>query len=203
MFAQLWHTGRSSHVSMTGGSAAGFRLRHAGILEHPTTWSPSPVGWVQPSPHRSLTAAGIAALVDDYRRAAERAMDAGFDGVELHGCERLPGRPVPSGRQQSAHRRLRRFHSRTVTRFLIEIVDALVAVGGPGRVAVRIGPGGTWNAMSDSDPHRLFTFVASRLNGFDLAYLHLIEPRVSGSQVVHEVKAPKPPSACATSSRAA
>lgn len=184
MFAQLWHTGRSSHVSMTGG------LPPVSASVTPEYWSDAhrlvstPVGWVQPSPHRSLTAAGIAVVVADYRRAAERAMDAGFDGVELHGAN---GYLVDQFLQDGSNRRTDDYGGsiENRTRLLVEIVDELVAVWGPGRVAVRIGPGGTWNAMSDSDPHRLFTFVASRLNAFDLAYLHLIEPRVSGSEVVH------------------
>ena len=69
-------------------------------------------------------------------------------------------------------------------RLLSEIVDALASVWGADRVAVRIGPYGTWNGMSDSNPDALFAHVATELDQFGLAYLHLIEPRVSGSDDV-------------------
>src|SRR5208283_258200 len=84
IFAQLWHTGRSSHVAMTGGAAPVSASVDPGYWEHPSHLVSIPGGWVQPSPHRALTIAEIAAIVQDYRRAAERAMDAGFEGVELH-----------------------------------------------------------------------------------------------------------------------
>jgi NADH:flavin oxidoreductase / NADH oxidase family len=71
------------------------------------------------------------------------------------------------------------------TRFLSEAVTALISVWGANRVAVRIGPGGTWNGMSDSNPQALFSYVREFLNQFGLAYLHIIEPRVGGSDVVH------------------
>ena len=63
-------------------------------------------------------------------------------------------------------------------------MTALISVWGSSRVAVRLGPGGTWNGMSDSDPQALFSYVAAELNRFELAYLHLIEPRIGGSEVV-------------------
>jgi N-ethylmaleimide reductase len=65
-------------------------------------------------------------------------------------------------------------------------VAAMVSVWGGNRVGVRIGPGGTWNEMSDSDPAALFDYVADQLNQFDLAYLHIIEPRVKGNVLVAE-----------------
>ena len=62
----------------------------------------------------------------------------------------------------------------------------MTSVWGGDRVGVRIGPSGTWNGMSDSNPQALFAYVAAQLNPFGLAYLHLIEPRVKGSEVVLE-----------------
>jgi N-ethylmaleimide reductase len=76
------------------------------------------------------------------------------------------------------------------SRFLLEIVEALVSVWGGDRVAVRFAPGGTWNSMSDSNPQVLFGYVAEQLNRFGLAYLHIIEPRVKGNIVLVEGQAP-------------
>jgi N-ethylmaleimide reductase len=86
MLAQLWHTGGSSHVSMTGGAIPGTASVDSTYWQNPGHLVSIPGGWVQPSPHRALTTAEIAGIVQDYRRAAERAIDAGFEGVEVHGA---------------------------------------------------------------------------------------------------------------------
>jgi N-ethylmaleimide reductase len=73
---------------------------------------------------------------------------------------------------------------------LLEVVDAMTSVWGVDRVAVRIGPDGKWNGMSDSNAKALFTYVAKHLNRFGLAYLHIVEPRVKGNVVVAEGQGP-------------
>jgi len=67
---------------------------------------------------------------------------------------------------------------------------AMVSVWGGNRVAVRIGPGGTWNHMSDSNSDALFDYVAAQINRFGLAYLHIIEPRVKGNVLIVEGQEP-------------
>lgn len=142
-----------------------------------------PGGWVQPSPHRALTVEEIAAIVEDYRAAAQRALDAGFQGVEVHGAN---GYLVDQFLQDGSNKRTDEYGGslENRTRLLTEIVQGLVSVWGSNRVAVRIGPYGTWNGMSDSDPDTLFAHVAKEMERFGLAYLHLIDPRVSGSEDV-------------------
>src|SRR5260370_34180957 len=66
----------------------------------------------------------------------------------------------------------------------------MVSVWGGNRVAVRIGPGGTWNHMSDSNSDALFDYVAAQINRFGLAYLHIIEPRVKGNVLIVEGQEP-------------
>lgn len=183
MFAQLWHTGRASHTAMTGGATP------LSASVDPTYWmNPNhlvsiPGGWVQPSPHRALSVEEIAVIVQDYGEAAKRAMDAGFDGVELHAAN---GYLVDQFLQDGSNKRGDEFGGslENRTRLMSEIVRVLSSVWGADRVAVRIGPYGTWNGMSDSNPDALFAHVAQELDQFGLAYLHLIEPRVSGSDDV-------------------
>jgi N-ethylmaleimide reductase len=184
MFAQLWHTGRSSHLSMTGGATPVSASVDPAYWENPGHLVSAPQGWVQPSPHRALSVSEIGGIVRDYRRAGERAMDAGFQGVELHAAN---GYLVDQFLQNGSNKRVDDYGGsiENRARLLLEIVAALAAVWGPGRVAVRVGPGGTWNDMSDTDSAALFEHVATQLNRHDLAYLHLIEPRVSGSEVIH------------------
>lgn len=185
MFAQLWHTGRASHVEMTGGETP------VSASVDPAFWQDAGhlvstlSGWTQPSPHRALATPEIAGIVADYEQAARRAKQAGFDGVELHGANGyLIDQFLQDGTNKRADEYGGSFENRS--RLLLEVVDALVSVWGGDRVAVRIGPGGTFNGMFDSDPQHLFAYVAEQLNHFDLAYLHIIEPRVRGSVVVHE-----------------
>jgi N-ethylmaleimide reductase len=184
MLAQLWHTGRSSHVAMTEGATPVTASVDLSYWQNPEHLVSIPSGWTQPSPHRALAVTEIAGVVEDYRRAAQRAMDAGFDGVEIHAAN---GYLIDQFLQDGSNRRLDDYGGSLAnrSRLLFEIVVAVTSVWGKGRVAVRLGPGGTWNAMFDSDPLRLFSFVATKLNRYDLAYLHLIEPRVSGSTTMH------------------
>jgi N-ethylmaleimide reductase len=189
MFSQLWHTGRSSHISNTEG------VTPVSASVNPDYWLDSdhvvsaPEGWVNSSPHRALEIAEIAAIVEDYRRAAERARAAGFDGVELHGAN---GYLVDQFLQDGSNHRTDEYGGsiENRSRFLLEVVEALVSVWGGNRVAVRIGPNGRWNGMSDSNPEALFSYLASQLNRYELAYLHIIEPRVKGNVVLEEGQAP-------------
>jgi len=189
MFAQLWHTGRSSHTAMTGGATPVSASVDSGYWQHPSHLVSIPSGWVQPSPHRALLAAEIGAIVQDYRRAAERAMDAGFEGVELHAAN---GYLVDQFLQDGSNKRTDEYGGsiENRSRFLFQILTALISVWGADRVAVRLGPKGTWNGMSDSNPDALFSSLAEKLNDYGLAYLHIIEPRIGGSDLIHDSQGP-------------
>jgi N-ethylmaleimide reductase len=189
IFAQLWHTGRSSHIDMTGGETPVSASVDPAYWQDASHLVSAPGGWVQPSPHRALSVAEIGGIVEDYRKAAERAKSAGFDGVELHSAN---GYLLDQFLQDGSNKRTDEYGGsiENRSRFLLEVVDALSSVWGGNRVAVRLGPGGTWNGMSDSNPDALFIYVVEQLNHFGLAYLHVIEPRVKGNIVINEDQAP-------------
>ncbi len=189
LVSQLWHTGRSSHVLMTGGPAPVTASVDPAYWQDPTHLASTPEGWLQPSPHRALEIGEIAGIVEDYRLAAIRAKDAGFDGVELHAAN---GYLIDQFLQDGSNKRTDAYGGSIANRarLLLEVVAALVSVWGGDRVAVRIGPSGRWNAMSDSDPAALFGYVAEQLNRFGLAYLHIVEPRVKGNIVTAPGQAP-------------
>jgi len=185
MFSQLWHTGRAGHVDSTKGATPVSSSVNPEYWRDPTILESTPHGWRQPSPHRALDITEIPAIVEDYRNAAECAKAAGFDGVELHaGNGYLPDQFLQDG----VNRRTDSYGGslKNRSRFLLQVVEALVSVWGGNRVAVRIAPGGRWNGMSDSDPEALFDYVAKELDRFGLAYLHIIEPRVRGNVVIAE-----------------
>ena len=185
MFSQLWHVGRSSNVSMTEGATP------VSASVDPSYWldaEPSVStrdGWVKPSPHRALEIPEIEAIVEDYRLAALRAKKANFDGVELHAAN---GYLMDQFLQDGSNKRTDAYGGSIGNRcrFLLKVVEAMVSVWGGDRVAVRIAPGGSWNHMSDSNPEGLYAYLVDALNRFDLAYLHIVEPRVKGNIVVHE-----------------
>ncbi len=187
MFAQLWHTGRSSHVAMTGGAQPVSASVHESYWKDPSHLVSIPGGWAQSSPHRAASVQEIGEITEDYRKAAGRAMDAGFEGVELHAAN---GYLMDQFLQNGSNVRTDEYGGSLENRFrfMSQVLNALISVCGSDRVAVRVGPGGTWNGICDSDPVALFSYVAEQLNKFDLAYLHLIEPRVGGSITTHPEK---------------
>jgi N-ethylmaleimide reductase len=128
-------------------------------------------------------------LVTSFLKAAQRAKDAGFDGIELHNAN---GYLADTFLQDGTNRRIDRYGGpiENRARFSLELVEALISVWGPGRVGVRISPSGQWGAISDSDPEATFGYFANALNAYPLAYLHIIEPRVMGVETLDEHQAP-------------
>jgi N-ethylmaleimide reductase len=184
MFTQLWHAGRTTHVSITGQEPVTASVDPA-YWEDPHIRVVTPDGLSQPSPHRALKTAEIADILVQYRGAALNAKTAGFDGVELMAAN---GHLIDQFLQDNSNRRSDRYGGSIENRLrlLIEVVEVLTQVWGAGRVGVRIAPSGTFNGMADSNPRALFHSVAERLNDFSLAYLHVIEPRIKGAELVAE-----------------
>jgi N-ethylmaleimide reductase len=140
-------------------------------------------GWVPVSPARALELDEIPTIVEQFRRGAERAKAAGFDGVEIHGAN---GYLLDQFLQDGSNKRTDAYGGSAANRarLLIEVAEAVVSVWGEGRVGVRLGPSGTWAGMSDSNPTETFGYAAAQLNRLGLAYLHIIEPRIKGSEAV-------------------
>jgi N-ethylmaleimide reductase len=189
IFAQLWHPGRFSHVSLTGGGAPVSASVDPEYWQNPSRLISTPSGWIQPSPHRALEKSEIPGVVEDYGKAVERAKLAGFDGVEVHAGN---GYLIDQFLQDGSNKRTDEYGGsiENRARLLFEVIEAMVSAWTHDRVGVRITPSGTFNAMSDSDPEALHAHVAEGLNRFGPAYLHIIEPRMSGSLVIKEDQPP-------------
>ncbi|MFZ6647247.1 alkene reductase [Undibacterium sp. TJN25] len=176
IFLQLYHAGRQSNVDVQpqGSTPVGpSEILHGGVAY--TT-----AGWVPNTPNRALTMEEIADLVESFRSAAQRGIAAGFDGVEIHAAN---GYLFDQFLQDGSNKRTDVYGGsiENRSRFLLEVTNALISVWGSDKVAVRIGPSGSWGDMSDSNPEALFTYVAQQLAKLNLAYLHLIEPRIAGN----------------------
>jgi N-ethylmaleimide reductase len=189
VFAQLWHTGRSSHSDHQDGNTPVSASVDASYWEDSNYLVSAPSGWIQSSPHRALDIFEIPGIVEDYRKAAARAKAVGFDGDELHaGNGYLPDQFLQDGSNKRTDSYGGSIENRS--RVLLEVVEAVRSVWGCDRVAVRIAPAGTWNHMRDSNPTALFTYVAEQLNRFGLAYLHIIAPRVKGNVTIDKGQGP-------------
>jgi N-ethylmaleimide reductase len=173
---QLWHVGRQSHVDLQPSGQA--PIAPSAIQAEVRALLAS--GPATGSTPRAIELSEIRGLVGEYRRAAQRAKEAGFDGVEVHGAN---GYLIDQFLQDNSNRRADAYGGSVEnrTRFLLEVVEAVKAVWGGDRVGVRIGPGNKFGGMGDSAPEVTFPYVARSLAGLGLAYLHVIEPRVTGN----------------------
>lgn len=174
---QLWHVGRASHTSFhpaEGLPVAPSAIRPAGKT---MTAEWQNVDFETP---RALEASELPGIVEAYRRAAENAKAAGADGVEVHGAN---GYLLDQFLQDRTNHRTDQYGGSIENRgrLLLEVVDAVISVWGADRVGVRLSPWGVFGDMGDTNPVALFTYVISQLSDRGIAYLHLIEPRSSGS----------------------
>ena len=188
MFTQLWHAGRTTHISITGAQPVTASV-DSSYWADPSIVVDTPDGFLQTSPHRALETVEIANILEQYRIAARNAKKAGFDGVEIMAAN---GHLIDQFLQDNSNRRTDQYGGsfENRTRLLVEVVEALSEVWGADRVGVRLAPSGTFNGMADSNPRALFRYVAERLDSLGLAYLHLIEPRVKGGDTIAEAQAP-------------
>jgi N-ethylmaleimide reductase len=176
IFLQLWHVGRISHPSLqpdgvlpVGPSA----IRPAGeaFIEN-EKGEGELVPFVTP---RALQTEEMPYLLQQYVRGATNAMEAGFDGVEVHGAN---GYLLEQFICSSTNLRDDDYGGRVENRArpLLEVLDAVCEVCGPDRVGVRLSPMSTFNDVADDEPEATFGHIAGKLNDYELAYLHLINP---------------------------
>ena len=144
-----------------------------------------------PEVPRALETSEIPALVDTFTRAAKNAMAAGFDGVELQGANgHLLDQFLCDGSNQRTDAYGGAIAGRA--RFLLQIVDSVIAAIGANRLGVRLSPYGRYGGIRDTDPVALFTYVIQELDHRGIAYLHLIEARGSEIGVTDELHANAP-----------
>ena len=170
IFLQLWHVGRISHPTLQPDQ----NLPVAPSAIRPTgeafTYD-GPLPFVTP---RALGAEEITGIVADYRNAAKRALNVGFDGVEIHAAN---GYLIDQFLRSSTNHRQDTYGGSIENRlrFLTEVVSVVCEACGPARVGVRISPQNRFNDIFDDDPQTLFDRVIDRLNPFGLAYVHSVE----------------------------
>ena len=165
IFSQLWHVGRISHPMFLNGETpvAPSAIAPAGSVSLVKPKTP----FVVP---RALDRNEIAGVIDAFHRGAQNAQKAGFDGVELHGAN---GYLIDQFLQDSSNRRSDEYGGsiENRARLLLEVVDRLIAVWGPGRVGVHLAPRGDAHDMGDSNPLAIFGYVARELGKRKIAFI--------------------------------
>jgi N-ethylmaleimide reductase len=176
---QLWHVGRVSHrdnraagTRSVGPSPIAARVR----IFTATGIHPAPV------PHE-LAADEIKAIVQQYARAARNGIEAGFDGVEIHAGN---GYLIDQFLHESSNRRTDSYGGSAPnrSRLLWDVCEAVCLAVGNDRTGVRLSPFGAFNDVDDSDTAGLFDAAIRGLGPFRPAYLHVINPEVSGDRDV-------------------
>jgi N-ethylmaleimide reductase len=169
IFLQLWHGGRACHPLLNQGA-------------QPV--APSPIAITNDEVHtpegkkpyvipRELRDDELPGIVTGFKKSAENAQAAGFDGIEVHGAN---GYLLDEFLRDGANKRTGPYGGpiKNRARLMFEVLEAVSSVWGSDRVGLRISPLSSFNSMIDSDPIGLSTFLAAQLNEFQLAYLHVI-----------------------------
>ena len=174
---QLWHVGRISHPTLLNGATpvapsaikpAGKAFTFDGLVDYVTP--------------RALEASELPGIVADYVQAAKNALQAGFDGVEIHSANGyLLDQFLRDGTNQRTDNYGGSIENRA--RLLMEVTKAVVNAIGSDKVGLRLSPVNPFNDIKDSHPQAVFNYVTEQLNQFNLAYLHVVEGGIHGGGV--------------------
>jgi N-ethylmaleimide reductase len=175
IYLQLWHVGRISHPSLLPNN----QLPVAPSAIKPTGQAFTYSGLQDFVTPRALETGEIPAIIEDYRTAAQNALEAGFDGVEVHAAN---GYLLDQFLRDGTNQRTDQYGGSIANRarLLLKVVSVVCEVWGGDRVGVRISPINPFNDIRDSNPQALFNHVAQSLNAYNLAYLHVVEVGMSG-----------------------
>ncbi|MDT8347941.1 MAG: alkene reductase [Flavobacteriaceae bacterium] len=172
IFIQLWHVGRMSHPDFHNGEKP---LAPSAI--NPNEQSYTPEGFKDTFTPRAMTTEEVKETVQEFKCAAKNAVDAGFDGIEIHASN---GYLFHQFFNQSSNTRTDRYGGsrENRVRFLFEVLDAVKVFWPENRIGVRLNPSlhGIFGMQADEETIPTFEHIVERLNDYDLAYLHLSEP---------------------------
>lgn len=175
IFVQLWHVGRVSHVDLHDGKAP---VAPSAIRSETKTFVNN--GFADVSEPRALELDEISAIIHDFQQAAANAIEAGFDGVEIHGAN---GYLLDQFLRETANVRTDSYGGsiENRARLLVEVTAAVANVIGAERTGVRLSPVSPANGIvPSSDEQPLFNYVVEKLDDLGIAYIHVIEGATGG-----------------------
>ncbi len=175
IFIQLWHVGRVSHTSLQPGG--GKPVAPSAVRAKTKTFVNG--NFTDVSEPRALELAEIPGIIDDFRRATANAIEAGFDGVEIHGAN---GYLLDQFAKDGANKRTDAYGGtiENRARLMLEVSKEVAAEIGAERTGIRISPVTPANDISDSNPQPLFDYIVDQLNALKLVYIHVIEGATGG-----------------------
>jgi N-ethylmaleimide reductase len=164
MFAQLWHVGRVAHPHFFDGEV----LAPSAIGVEGSVPRMRELTYITP---KAATIDDIKSLIADFAKAAENAIEAGFDGVEIHGAN---GYLIDQFLHYEANVREDEYGQtpQNMARFALEVTDAVIAAVGNERTALRVTPGAYFNMSEDNRDKAVFDYLLPELEKRNLAYLH-------------------------------
>jgi 2,4-dienoyl-CoA reductase-like NADH-dependent reductase (Old Yellow Enzyme family) len=165
IFAQLWHTGRVAHPHFFGGEV----LAPSALAVEGTVPRMRELVYQVP---KAVTQEDIAQLVKDYAQAASNAIDAGFDGVEIHGAN---GYLIDQFLHYASNQRDDNYGTtpKNMSRFALEVVDAVINKIGKDKTALRVSPGAYFNLEGNVKDKEVFDYLLPELEKRNLAFLHI------------------------------
>jgi N-ethylmaleimide reductase len=175
IFIQIWHVGRISHDSLQpngGKPVAPSAIRAKGKTFVNGTFTDI-------SEPRALELSEIPGIIEDFKRGAENALAAGFDGVEIHGAN---GYLLDQFAKDGANKRTDAYGGSIENRakLMLEVSKVVAAIAGPERTGIRISPVTPANDISDSNPQALYDHIVDGLAALKLVYLHVVEGATGG-----------------------
>lgn len=182
IIVQMWHVGRISHTTLQPDD--GKPVSSTSRVAKAKTYLVNADGtgsFADTSEPRALDASEIPGIIEDYRKAARAAIDAGFDGVEIHGAN---GYLLDQFLRDGVNDRTDEYGGsiENRTRFTFQVVEAVTKEIGARRTAIRISPVTPSGESYDSNPQALFTHVVEGLAKYDLAYIHVVEGQTGGER---------------------
>lgn len=167
---QLWHVGRVSHNSLLPEG----EVPVAPSAIKASTQTVTMDGFVDVSEPRELKQEEIGDIIKSYIVAADRAISAGFDGVEIHGAN---GYLINQFISTNTNKRTDQYGGSVENRarLLLDIVDVVSSQIGSGKVGVRLSPTGKFNDINDEEARETYSYILKKLNEKNLAYLHIVE----------------------------
>jgi N-ethylmaleimide reductase len=178
IFLQLWHVGRVSHPDLQPGGV----LPVAPSAVRPENQQAYTYeGFKDLVTPRALETDEIPGIVADYAHAAQCAMDAGFDGVEIHSAN---GYLLQQFLSDKTNTRTDRYGGsiENRTRIVVEVVEAVTKVWGGSRVGIRLSPLTKFADIGDSNPEPVYLSLIEQINPFGISYIHVVEGDTGGER---------------------
>jgi N-ethylmaleimide reductase len=179
---QIWHVGRVSHVSLQPNGGA--PVAPSAITAASKTYILNADGsgaFAETSTPRALEASEIAGILEDYRKGARAAIDAGFDGVEIHAAN---GYLIEQFIKEGANQRTDQYGGSIENRIrlALEVVDVVTDEIGAGRVGIRLSPTTPANGISETRPQEVYDHLLKALGSRGLSFIHIVEGATGGDR---------------------